>query len=394
MKIIILLIACCYSFSLYAFSPTTPEYHQVKTIIREATLFQNMASINELSSLDESSLDWSESEWNNFLNKFLTTESKLQFHDKNLGKPVREFIRKQYTQIRTLGREHGVGIVVAAIIIEIFSWTAPPVLVAIGLPQLAALMFVIPQFPLLMGGVLLFKSAYKYIGMVRLYGGFAVYHYYAQLHRVVLQDLHLKKNKGYIVKFPHIDSGFVLMPDKFIHKKGQINKKSLAEFLTQNILMTETYNSILQSNHFTIDEKIIQIAYDLSLNKKTLELFKNYFKDQWLENLNEVDQNNEIQKWAESTILDLTRVNNIASSFDSLIVNRQQTIYYFRIYNQFILPQYTKKTPGNQVKTFHALHKRFTPFLVNSDKNPKQVWNDELQLKMDEYFAGSFSLMK
>lgn len=412
-KLISLLLTASFSLSLFAYSPVTPEYHQIKTIIRQGTLFQEQAALNpykELKQLDITALDWSESQWNHYLDQFLTPQTKSfleaasekKFHTKDLGKSFKAFINRQYVKVRTLGREHGMAIVVTAIIIEIVDWTLPPLLVAVGLPQVAALLFALPEFEIFMGTALLVQSTFTYIRLVRLYGGIRIRHHYAELHRDVLKELHLKKNKGSIIKFPHVTTGFVLMPNSIIKKLQDLGQKkikfltikNLKEFLQLNILMTESYEQTLNAQNLSDEEKIIKISFDLTKSSKSLNLLKDFFKDQWLENLKEVDENNEIQEWAESSVLNVDQFEQITKTFDSLIIGDQRTYFFFQVYNQFILSEYTDKTPGNHINTFHALHKKFIPFLVLVDKNPFIVWDNQLQSKIQEYFSSSFNSLR
>lgn len=158
--------------------------------------------------------------------------------------------------------------------------------------------------------------------------------------------------------------------------------------------MTESYEQTLNAQNLSDEEKIIKISFDLTKSSKSLNLLKDFFKDQWLENLKEVDENNEIQEWAESSVLNVDQFEQITKTFDSLIIGDQRTYFFFQVYNQFILSEYTDKTPGNHINTFHALHKKFIPFLVLVDKNPFIVWDNQLQSKIQEYFSSSFNSLR
>lgn len=413
-KLISLILALSFVCPAFAsFTAKDPEYHFVKTIIRETSLFKEKGQLHPyqtLNQLSEEALDWSDVEWNNYLNGFLTPESKMFLEktaevtkkDRNLGKAFRNFIKKNYIKVRTLGREHGMAIVVAAIIIEIVDWTLPPLLIAIGLPQIGTLLFALPEFEIFMGSVLLVKSLFTYIHLVRLYGGIRIRHHYAQLHRDVLKELQVKKDKGMIVKFPHLDSGFVLMPKNILRlirdlaqkKIDYITLKSLKTFLEVNVLSTSSINDILNDKELTDEEKIIHITFEISQTKTNWDLLKKHFPDQFISELPEVDEENHLTSWSEKAVLDLQNLNNITSSFEGIKVGDTNTIYYFQIYEKFILPEYTEKTSGTHIKTFHSLHKKFLPFLVEVDKNPEKVWDFQTTLKLNEYFERSFSFLK
>ncbi len=380
---------------------------KIDTVLYETRVFARLRRVveNDIQAAAKPVSDWSDAELTDFLQSHVETYLQDLVEERGVtpdpaakdpvklakvSQTIRTSVVKLLHGVRAQGRKYGIGVAIGYAIVSVAEYVVPVWMVAIGQPEIAAALLIIPSATVFLTAAVAIESATTYLTKAKQFGGVREYRENQSLHRIARKTLGLKGASDSIARLSDAGMGIDLHSNAWTDALNAVGLDrqaltfhNISQFCKEQGVSGAQFAELkaVKSSKLSADAQtfLATLWVMRSLSQDQIFEFIGRFKKSFVFGLPQSDQDDALREWAQGAA-SIKSLDDLPRVFSGVPAGAKAG-EVVHLYTDFVLPSLIDSIPQLKFHRFRTLLKATWSLFAQADAvtSIDEIWSASWQ---------------